>query len=248
VTAKAVTPAAGGEPRENAMFDVDAVAFDLDGTLLDTVHDLAAAINALLIDEGLAPLPKATVRDLIGKGIENLIARAVALRRGEEPAQADMPRLLERYFGLYDQILGRDSAPFPGVVDGLAQLARGGIPLAVVTNKVSRFIRPHLERAAIDHHFHTLVGGDDLPQKKPHAAPLLAAAARMKVAPARMLMVGDSANDVAAARAAGCPVVVVPYGYREGIAVQALRGDGIVDLIVDVANGIAARRRTESLP
>ena len=114
-------------------------------------------------------------------------------------------------------------------------MRQDGFGLAVVTNRATRFVRPHLEAAGIAAYFDVVIGGDDAPRKKPDAAPMLLAAQRLGVAPERLLMVGDSGNDVEAARAAGCPVVVVPYGYREGLAVQDLAADGIVDSIAAVA-------------
>jgi len=217
------------------VFAVDAVAFDLDGTLLDTIGDLAAAVNALLLDLRLPSLPQPTIQDLVGKGMPNLLARALALA-GAPPAAAEGKAILARYQQIYGGLLGRHTRPFPGMREGLARMRDAGFGLAVITNKATRFVRPHLEAAGIDAYFDVVIGGDDAPRKKPDAAPMLLAAQRLRVAPGRLLMVGDSDNDVAAARAAGCPVVVVPYGYREGLAVQDLAADGIVDSIAAVAD------------
>jgi phosphoglycolate phosphatase len=219
-----------------ACFAVQAVAFDLDGTLLDTVHDLAASVNRLLAEHAMAPLAKATVRDLVGKGIANLVGRAVGLSRGAAPEPAELAQLLARYQAIYAEQLGRETKLFPGVIEGLARMRDAGLPLAVVTNKASRFVAPHLEHAGIAHYFATAVGGDDAPAKKPDAAPLRLVAQRLGVATARLLMVGDSGNDALAARAAGCPVVVVPYGYNEGQPVASLDADGIVASILEVAD------------
>jgi phosphoglycolate phosphatase len=227
-------------------FAVDALAFDLDGTLLDTVHDLANAVNRLLAEAGLARLAKARIRDLIGKGIANLVARAVTESRGVAPDAGELDWLLSRYQRLYEETLGHHTVLFDGVVEGLERLRTAGFRLAVVTNKATRFVAPHLERAGIGHLFDTIVGGDDAPAKKPDPAPLRLAAARLGVAPANLLMVGDSGNDALAARAAGCPIVIVPYGYNEGQAVEALACDGIVpslamlpDLCRRASGGIA---------
>jgi phosphoglycolate phosphatase len=227
-------------------FAVDALAFDLDGTLLDTVHDLANAVNRLLAEAGLARLAKARIRDLIGKGIANLVTRAVTESRGVAPDAGELDWLLSRYQRLYEETLGHHTVLFDGVVEGLERLRAAGFRLAVVTNKATRFVAPHLERAGIGHLFDTIVGGDDAPAKKPDPAPLRLAAARLGVAPANLLMVGDSGNDALAARAAGCPIVIVPYGYNEGQAVEALACDGIVsslamlpDLCRRASGGIA---------
>jgi len=211
------------------VFEVDAIAFDLDGTLLDTVHDIAAALNALLAERGWVPLPKSVVRDLIGKGIGNLLERACALSGAPAPDAARMAALLARFQAIYGALLGRETVAFPGVREALARWRDEGYRLAVVTNKATKFVAPHLEHAGIAGYFDVVIGGDDAPRKKPDAAPMLLAAERLRVPPERLLLIGDSGNDVASARAAGCPVLVVPYGYSEGVPVQSLGSDGIVD-------------------
>jgi phosphoglycolate phosphatase len=212
-------------------FEVSAIAFDLDGTLLDTIADLAGAVNALLTERGHAPLAQDTVRALVGKGMANLVRRALALATFRAPESFDdatMAAALARYQVHYAAQLGRATQPFPGLVDCLDRLHAAGFPLAIITNKATRFVRPHLVLAGIAERFDVIVGADDLPAKKPDPGPLLHVAAGFGIAPARLLMVGDSANDVLAARAAGCPVVVVPHGYREGRPVRELEADGIV--------------------
>jgi phosphoglycolate phosphatase len=224
------------EETSTRVFVVDAVAFDLDGTLLDTVHDLTAAVNLLFAQQALAPLPVDVVRDLIGKGIADLLGKALTRARGAPPREGEVTALLPSYQEGYAKVLGRETQLFPGVRSGLDRMRAAGFRLAVITNKATRFVAPHLVQAGIADYFDVVVGGDDAVAKKPAAAPLLLAAARMGVAPARMLMVGDSVNDVAAARAAGCPVLVVPYGYNEGEPVQTLASDGIVDSLDAVAD------------
>jgi phosphoglycolate phosphatase len=214
------------------------VAFDLDGTLLDTIHDLAAAVNALLRERGWAALPKEAVRDLVGKGMANLVGRAVEAARGTPPDAAEVASLLQRYQQLYAEQLGRETVLFPGVVEGLARMREAGLALAVVTNKASRFVAPHLEHAGIAHFFAAAIGGDDAPAKKPDPAPLALAARRLGIPLPQLLMVGDSVNDARAARAAGCPVLIVPYGYNEGQPVEALDCDGIVASLDEVADRV----------
>jgi phosphoglycolate phosphatase len=223
------------------VFEVSAIALDLDGTLLDTIHDLAAATNALLAELGHAPLPKDTIRALVGKGIANLLQRALALARGV-PADAiggdTLADALPRYQRHYAAVLGRETLPFPGMTEGLLRLRAMGFPLAIVTNKTARFVQPHLQHAGIEEHFALVIGGDTLPTKKPDAGPLLHVAAAFGIPPARLLMVGDSINDVLSARAAGCPVLVLPYGYNEGLPVQSLDADGIVPSLAAVADRV----------
>jgi phosphoglycolate phosphatase len=221
--------------------DVGAIAFDLDGTLLDTVHELAAAVNALLAELGYPPLAKDVVGTMIGKGMANLVRRALALASDVSPAAVDDGELkdaLIRYQAHYASRLGHETRLFPGMVEGLARLAAMGIPLGVITNKATRFVRPHLAHAGIERYFAVVIGGDDLPTKKPDPGPLLHAAEAFGIPPSRLLMVGDSANDVEAARGAGCPVLVVPYGYREGMPVHDLRADGIVASVDAVADRV----------
>ena len=226
---------------DSRIFDVSAIAFDLDGTLLDTIHDLAAAVNALLADLGLPSLPKETIRTLVGRGMPILVRRALARATGTSPEaieEAEVRDALVRYQAHYAAILGRETRPFPGMVEGLDRLAAMGFPLAVVTNKASRFVLPHLERERIARYFALIVGGDDLPTKKPDPAQLLHVAAAFRVPASRLLMVGDSGNDALAARAAGCPVLIVPYGYNEGEPVQNLDADGIVPSLAAVADRV----------
>jgi phosphoglycolate phosphatase len=223
------------------VFDVSAIAFDLDGTLLDTIHDLAAATNALLDELGDAPLPKDAIRALVGKGIPNLLRRALAITRGVPADAIDDDTLadaLTRYQRHYTAVLGRETQPYPGMREGLDRLTAMGFPLAIITNKAERFIAPHLEHAGIAGTFALTVGGDSLPTRKPAAGPLLHVAAAFAIPPSRLLMVGDSINDVSAARAAGCPVLVLPYGYNEGMPVQDLDADGIVPSLAAVADRV----------
>jgi phosphoglycolate phosphatase len=230
------------------IFDVEAIAFDLDGTLLDTVHDLAAAVNALLAELGYPPLPKAAVRDLVGKGMPNLVRRAMALAFGVSPAaidDAEVATALSRYQAHYAALLGRETVPFPGVREGLERLAALDIPMAVITNKSTRFVLPHLDACGLTAFFSVRVGGDDLPRKKPAPDALLHVAERLRILPEHLLMVGDSVNDAQCARAAGCPVLILPYGYNEGEPVENIDADGIVPSLVDVAERV---RRADPRP
>jgi phosphoglycolate phosphatase len=223
------------------VYDVSAIALDLDGTLLDTIHDLATSVNALLAELGHPAIPKEAIRAMIGKGMANLVRRALARATGISPEAVDdveVKDALGRYQAHYAAHLGRETRSFPGMTEGLERLHAMGFPLAVVTNKATRFVRPHLVQAGIERYFSLLIGGDDLPTKKPDPGPLLHAARALGVPPRRLLMVGDSINDVVAARAAGCPVLVVPYGYNEGEPVQNLAADGIVPSLAAVADRV----------
>lgn len=195
-----------------------AVLFDLDGTLLDTAGDIALALSRAFADHGHQGPPPAAVRQMIGKGAPVLVERAVA-GQGlalDAPSQA---ALLERFFHHYGRLQELDeceAAPYPGAREALVALHAAGLPLAVVTNKYHRFATGLLQRLDLARYLRVVVGGDTCERRKPDPMPLHHACAQLGVAPAAALMVGDSANDVEAARAAGMPVVLVPYGYTEG--------------------------------
>ena len=212
---------------------IKAVMIDLDGTLLDTIPDLAAATNSMLEELGHAPLPLDVVRTFVGKGIPRLVERALAGRIDGHADAAAMARALPVFERHYAAVNGRHTTIYPGVREGLQQLTAAGFPLACVTNKAGAFTTPLLEHMGLAHFFAQTIAGDTLARKKPDPLPLLHACAQFGVAPAQMLMIGDSLNDVQAARAAGCPVFCVPYGYNEGHAVQTLEVDAIVGALTE---------------
>ena len=215
--------------------DIHAVLFDLDGTLVDSVPDLAHAVNAVLSDYGRATVNVNAVRQWVGNGADRLLERAFTGDfHGCLPA-AELDRIRPQFMRYYDQGLCVGSQLYPGVVDGVKAVYALGLAVGCVTNKPSRFARPLLEQLDIAAYFTAIVGGDDAPQKKPHPAPLLLAAERLRVAPAQCLMVGDSQHDVAAARAAGCPVIAVPYGYNHGEDIRAAQPDGVIDSLAQLA-------------
>lgn len=212
---------------------ISAVMIDLDGTLLDTIPDLAEGTNRMLAELGEAELPLAVIRTFVGKGIARLVERALARDvDGTVPSarlQAALP-VFERH---YTAVNGHHTTIYAGVREGLEQMKAAGFPLACVTNKAGAFTAPLLEYVGLAPYFDVTVSGDTLPVKKPDPAPLRYACERLGVAPKRMLMIGDSHNDVQAARAAGCPVFAVPYGYNEGRPVQATDVDAIVGALTD---------------
>jgi phosphoglycolate phosphatase len=176
------------------------------------------------------------VRDLVGKGMASLVRKAMLRARGRAPDDAELAVLLPRYQAHYENVLGHETEAFPGLLEMLVRLKAEGFRLAVVTNKATRFVRPHLDKAGILGYFDAIVGGDDAHAKKPDPAPIVMAAQRLGVPVTRMLMVGDSVNDAQAARAAGCPVVLLPHGYNEGEPVHGLDCDGIVPSLAAVAD------------
>jgi len=220
---------------------VRAVLLDLDGTLLDTAPDLAEAANRLLAGLGRAPLPEERVRDFIGKGIANLVRRTLE-ETGAAPSEAEYRRSLAQFEAIYLAGVADRSLPYPGVLAGLEAFRAAGLGLACVTNKVGRFTEPLLRQTGLRGYFGAVVSGDSVANKKPHPEPLLAAAALLGVAPSEAWVIGDSANDVLAARAAGCPVAVVPYGYREGVPLEALGADAVVASLEEAAGSITMDR------
>jgi phosphoglycolate phosphatase len=206
---------------------------DLDGTLADTIPDLAEAANRMLRELGRRELAPALIRTFVGKGIPRLVERALA---GDLDGCVEGP-LLERALPIYErhyaEVNGRHTVVFPGVREGLQRLRAMRLPLACVTNKAERFTRALLEQLDLSESFEQVIAGDTLPQKKPDPQPLLHACRGFGIPPGDMLMIGDSANDVEAARAAGCPVFCVEYGYNEGRNVRELDVDAIVASLID---------------
>lgn len=214
---------------------VKAVTIDLDGTLLDTISDLAAAANMMLTELERPPLAEALIRTFVGKGIANLVQRTLAghIDRTADPAL--MERAMPIYERCYTQTNGKHATIYPGVREGLEKLRGAGIPLACVTNKSTRFTLPLLDMVGFAQYFEHVVAGDTLARKKPDPAPLLHACEAFGIAPRDMLMIGDSVNDTQAARAAGCPVFCVTYGYNEGYDVRTLDTDAVVGSIDEAA-------------
>lgn len=217
-----------------------AVLIDLDGTLLDTALDLAAASNRMLADLGLPAREPQLIATFIGKGIPMLVRRALA---GSIEGSADetlYARALPLFEHYYAEESGRRAKPYPGAREGVERLRRLGLRLACVTNKTERFTCELLERTGFAASFDLAVCGDTVARKKPDPMPLLFACQRFEVSPAEALFIGDSLNDVAAARAAGCSVWCVPYGYNEGLPVEGLDCDRVVATLAEAADLVAA--------
>lgn len=205
-----------------------AALIDLDGTLLDTVPDLAAAANAMLVDMGRAELPVQTVAEYIGKGADVLVHRVMSGALDGRIDEASFTQAKDAFYRHYRRLNGAAAQVYPGITAALDALRAQGVKLACVTNKPREFTVALLERAGLAMYFDAVVSGDDAPHKKPHAAPLLAACRMLGVDIADAVMIGDSENDLLAARAAGCPAVLVEGGYNEGRPVAELAADAIV--------------------
>lgn len=214
---------------------VKAVMIDLDGTMLDTVADLAIAVNLMLGKIGRPLLDEALVRNFVGKGVPNLVQRSLAGSMDGEADPQMFAQALPVYLDCYESVNGKHTEMYPGVKEGLDALKAAGFPLACVTNKSERFTLPLLKQMKLADYFKVVVSGDTLPKKKPDPLPLTHACKELGIAPREMLMIGDSLNDTLAARAAGCPVFVVPYGYNEGHDVRELDVDAIVESLSQAA-------------
>lgn len=214
---------------------VRAVLLDLDGTLLDTAPEIAAAAAGMLAELGLDPVPAPTVREFIGKGIPSLVRRTMESSLGRAPDERRIGSGIESFFYHYEKWNGRLATAYPGVREGLTTLHADGFALACVTNKTARFTVPLLKATGLEAFFTAIVSGDTAARKKPAPDPLLAACSRLGVTPSQAIMVGDSTNDALAARAAGCAVLLVPYGYSEGVDVRSIDCDGIVPSLLHVA-------------
>jgi phosphoglycolate phosphatase len=202
---------------------VKAVLLDLDGTMLDTAPELASAANAMLAELGLRTLPAQAIRDFIGSGIGKLVERCLAAA-----GSSFSPDALERFGAHYARVNGTLSTPFPAVLEGLEAMKGRGLRLACVTNKAEAFTAPLLERTRLRPYFDAVVTSDQVGKRKPHPEPFLHACRLLDVQPAGAVVIGDSANDAEAGRAAGCAVWLVSYGYTEGRDVRSIPCDRLI--------------------
>lgn len=230
------TPHSGGP---TSSLSADAVLLDLDGTLLDTIPDLAHAANAMRVDLSLAALPQSLIATYVGRGVDNLIQRTLAEDLDGQPIPAELLARGRLSFAQhYHHVNGQKAVLFEGVLPGLQRMQEMGLKLAVVTNKATEFTLPLLARTGLDRFMQTVVCGDTLAERKPHPAPMLHACAQLGTSPDRTVVVGDSKHDAASGQAAGCRVLIVPYGYNEGQSVQTLEVDAIVETIEAAAQWI----------
>lgn len=223
---------------------VRAAIIDLDGTMLDTVPDFHVAINRMRAELGLAPIAAERIKLMVGKGSENLIRSVLALDYDAAGVAQHFSAAMDAYQRHYLAINGDHSALYPEVAAGLAALKAAGLRLACVTNKPIAFATPLLAQKGLAGCFEVVYGGDSLAKKKPHPMPLLQVCADFALQPAQVVAIGDSSNDAQAARAAGCPVLTVPYGYNHGESIHDTDSDGIVDTLLHAANLIRLHNQT----
>lgn len=205
-----------------------AILFDLDGTLVDTAPDLAYCVDQTFLHLGLEQPGEERVRLWVGKGVENLVQQALAWA-GREGDPSFHERTLTLFSECYDQHYRRSSQLYPKVESTLVWLKEKAIPLACVTNKGERFTFPLLEFLGISRYFQSVVGGDTLSRRKPDPAPLHFAMRQIGLADhTNVMLVGDSVNDVKAARAAQCSAVCVNYGYNHGEPIELAEPDAVI--------------------
>ena len=209
--------------------------------MVDTMGDFVVAINLMLRDLGYAAVDRAVVALRVGKGSENLVksvlnhAKGQSIRAQEAPENvANFDRVLALYQQHYRNINGQYAQVYPGVVDGLLALQRSGLKLACLTNKPVGFARELLRLKGLDGFFSQVFGGDSFAAKKPDALPVLKTCDALGTLPAQTLMVGDSSNDAQAARAAGCPVLLVTYGFNHGEPIRNVDADGYLESLADI--------------
>ena len=210
--------------------------FDLDGTLLDTAADITLAINRALAEYGWTPMGEADVRGMIGRGGLVLVERAARAQQ-RMLDEATKASIVERFFHHYGALEERDEStaqPYPGVMDTLQRLQEAGLRNAVITNKQRRFAVELLARLGLSRWLDLIVGGDSCARRKPDPQPLHFACESMRLPESKVLMVGDSINDVQAARAAGIAIVCVTYGYNEGQDPRTLPCDAWIDSMAEL--------------
>lgn len=228
-------------PTEEALqlpvWEPRACILDLDGTLVDTLGDFVAVLGLTLADLGLPAVSRDFVEHTIGRGGEHLVRQTLAhVGAG--------PDAFKRAWALYQQhyatVNGEHAAVYPGVVEGLEHLRSLGIPLAVLTNKPAAPARELLKRKGLDGFFTHVFGGDSFERKKPDPLPLLKTCEALGTPPSATWMVGDSRNDAEAAHAAGCPLVLVTYGYNHGEDIRAVKAQRHVDSLDEFSGAFRA--------
>jgi phosphoglycolate phosphatase len=194
--------------------DIDAVLFDLDGTLIDSAPDLGAAADKMRTDRGLESLPLSLYRPLAGAGARGMLSVAFGLI----PSDAGFDEMKEEFFANYEVRLVESTYVFEGVTELIARICQGGLKWGVVTNKSARFTVPLTRAIPLFTTAQTIISGDTMPHAKPHPAPLLEAARQLELLPGRCIYVGDDERDIVAGRAAGMPTVAAAYGYLGAVS------------------------------
>ncbi len=215
---------------------VRAVLIDLDGTLLDTLPDLARAAREMLAELELPEVARDALGGLVGKGVRHLVRRCVEAASGSDPDEMLLESALEAFERHYRMCNGDETLVYPGVREGLEAMRVDGRRLACVTNKAARFSLPLLARCGLAPFFDAVVTPERVARPKPHPEPYVEACRLLRSTPAASVVIGDSGIDGAAARAAGCRYLLVPYGFRERIPLREIESDGIVATLLEAAS------------
>jgi phosphoglycolate phosphatase len=210
------------------------ILIDVDGTMVDSVPDLAYCVDAMMERLGMPVRGEVRVREWVGNGVERLVKRALLNQLEGEPDVTLYERALPIFNALYAENTSERSRLYPGVLEALNYLERAGYRLGCVTNKAARFTLPLLEDLGVRDRFDLVVSGDTLPKRKPDPLPLLHAAEFFGVRPQDALMIGDSVSDVAAARAAGFAIVCMSYGYNHGMDIREAHPDAVIDTMAEI--------------
>ena len=207
---------------------------DVDGTLVDSVPDLAYCVDNMMDRIGMPRRGEARVRNWVGNGVERLVQRALVDDLDGEPEKTLYDKAYPVFLELYADNTSKRSHLYAGVREGLDYLRQAGYPLGCVTNKAAQFTEPLLKALGVYDYFAIVISGDTLPKKKPDPMPLLHAAQFFKVSPRDALMVGDSVSDVKAARAAGFQIVCMSYGYNHGVDIRDAKPDAVIDSMAEL--------------
>jgi len=210
------------------------VLIDVDGTLVDSVPDLAYCVDEMLKAVDMSPYGEAEVRHWVGNGVERLVRRALIGQLEGEPDDELFAKAYPIFMELYKENTSKRSSLYPGVKEGLDYLRDAGYKLGCVTNKAEAFTHPLLKDLGLFDYFESIVSGDTLEKKKPDPLPLLYSAETLGVAAENSLMLGDSISDVKAARAAGFQIICMSYGYNHGVDIRESKPDIVIDSMLEL--------------
>lgn len=212
------------------------ILIDVDGTLVDSVPDLAYCVNEMLMQLGMPERDEQSIRHWVGNGVERLVKRSLINALYGEPDEALYQKALPIFRDLYAVNTSVRSHLYDGVPEGLEYMKNAGYRLGCVTNKAGEFTLPILRDLGIADYFEVTICGDDTPRKKPDPLPLLTACERLAVKPEHSLMIGDSQSDVKAARAAGFSIICLSYGYNHGEDIRDFNPDAVIDSFTELKN------------
>ncbi len=221
------------------LHDIRGVIVDLDGTMLHTAQDLHITINRMRADLGLGPLDLNTAISFVGKGAENLVRQSIGVDFSASEVELRFQEAMTLFEKHYFDVNGEFASVYPGVHEGLQAMCDKGLRMACVTNKPIAFTLPLLQKTGLSIYFEIVYGGDSFAKKKPDPMQLLQVCKDFGLNPHEVVAIGDSINDSQAARAAGCKVLNVPYGYNHGQSIQDVDSDGIVSSLLDAAHLIS---------